>query len=108
MSGKQKKVNNLKEGLNLRSNNEIEKPEGKLGVLLPGLGAVGTTFITGVEAIRKQISLPFPRRQLVSFVLNQNDQAATCTSKLHHICPDNSLNLIIHRNNVIQRCIRLR
>ncbi|MBD3162142.1 MAG: inositol-3-phosphate synthase [Candidatus Eisenbacteria bacterium] len=32
---------------------EIRPAEGKLGVLLPGLGAVATTFIAGVEAIRK-------------------------------------------------------
>lgn len=37
---------------------EIEKPAGKLGVLLPGLGAVGTTVIAGVEAIKKKIALP--------------------------------------------------
>lgn len=36
-----------------------KKLRGKLGVLLPGLGAVGTTFIAGVEAIRKGISKPF-------------------------------------------------
>lgn len=37
---------------------KIEKPKGKLGVLLPGLGAVSTTFIAGVEAVRKGISKP--------------------------------------------------
>ncbi len=37
---------------------EIEKPEGKLGILLPGLGAVATTFIAGVLAVRKGIGLP--------------------------------------------------
>jgi myo-inositol-1-phosphate synthase len=37
----------------------IEEPTGKLGVLLPGLGAVGTTFIAGVHAIRKGIAKPF-------------------------------------------------
>jgi myo-inositol-1-phosphate synthase len=36
----------------------IEKPSGKLGVLLPGLGAVSTTFIAGVTAIRKGIAKP--------------------------------------------------
>ncbi len=36
----------------------IEKPQGKLGVLLPGLGAVATTFVAGVEAVKKQIGLP--------------------------------------------------
>lgn len=36
----------------------IEKPKGKLGVLLPGLGAVATTFIAGVTAIRNGIAKP--------------------------------------------------
>jgi myo-inositol-1-phosphate synthase len=38
---------------------KIEKPTGKLGVLLPGLGAVGTTFVAGVELIRNGFSKPF-------------------------------------------------
>lgn len=37
---------------------DIAEPSGKLGVLLPGLGAVSTTFIAGVEAVRKGISEP--------------------------------------------------
>jgi len=37
---------------------EIKPADGKLGVLMPGLGAVATTFIAGVEAIRKGISKP--------------------------------------------------
>jgi len=36
----------------------IEQPKGKLGVLLPGLGAVATTFIAGVAAIRKDMAKP--------------------------------------------------
>lgn len=42
------------------SNNiEILSPEGKLGVLLPGMGgAVSTTFIAGVEAIKRGLGLP--------------------------------------------------
>lgn len=36
----------------------IKKPEGKLGVLLVGLGAVSTTFIAGVEAIKKGVRKP--------------------------------------------------
>ena len=32
---------------------KIVAPKGKLGVLLIGLGAVSTTFIAGVEAIKK-------------------------------------------------------
>ena len=37
---------------------EIAPAKGKLGVLLVGLGAVSTTFIAGVEAIKKGISEP--------------------------------------------------
>jgi myo-inositol-1-phosphate synthase len=37
---------------------EIQPAEGKLGVLLVGLGAVSTTFIAGVHAVRKGIALP--------------------------------------------------
>ncbi len=37
---------------------EIPKPEGKLGVLLPGLGAVSTTLIAGVKAVIKGAALP--------------------------------------------------
>src|SRR5205085_7400684 len=36
----------------------IEDAKGRLGVLLVGLGAVSTTFIAGVEAIKKGIAQP--------------------------------------------------
>src|SRR5947209_16703208 len=36
----------------------IEPAEGKLGVLLVGLGAVSTTFIAGVEAVKQGLGLP--------------------------------------------------
>jgi len=37
---------------------KIEEPRGTLGVLLVGLGAVSTTFIAGVEAIRRGLGQP--------------------------------------------------
>ncbi len=37
---------------------DIAPPDGKLAVLLPGLGAVSTTFIAGVQAIRKGLAKP--------------------------------------------------
>ena len=37
---------------------DIHSPSGKLGVLMPGLGAVSTTFIAGTIAIREGISEP--------------------------------------------------
>ena len=36
----------------------IKPAEGKLGILIPGLGAVATTFIAGVEAVKKGIAKP--------------------------------------------------
>lgn len=38
--------------------NNIQPAEGKLGILIPGLGAVATTIIAGVEAVKKGISKP--------------------------------------------------
>jgi myo-inositol-1-phosphate synthase len=36
----------------------IAEPKGKLGVLTVGLGAVATTMIAGVEAVRRKLGLP--------------------------------------------------
>ena len=36
----------------------IAPPSGKLGILMPGMGAVATTFIAGVEAIKAGIGQP--------------------------------------------------
>ncbi len=37
---------------------EVKKAEGKLGILVVGLGAVSTTFITGVLMARKGLAKP--------------------------------------------------
>ncbi|MGA2690530.1 MAG: inositol-3-phosphate synthase, partial [Candidatus Korobacteraceae bacterium] len=37
---------------------EIAPVKGKLGIMIPGMGAVATTFVAGVEAVRKGISKP--------------------------------------------------
>jgi myo-inositol-1-phosphate synthase len=37
---------------------EITPARGKLGIMIPGMGAVATTFVAGVEAVRKGISSP--------------------------------------------------
>jgi len=39
-------------------NLDIRPATGRLGILLPGMGAVATTFIAGVEAMRRGISKP--------------------------------------------------
>ena len=36
----------------------IAPAKGKLGIMIPGMGAVATTFVAGVEAVRKGISSP--------------------------------------------------
>ena len=36
----------------------IAPPEGKLGVLIPGIGAVTTTFIAGLEAMKRGLGKP--------------------------------------------------
>ena len=47
-----------------KSSNETPEPtriapaKGKLGVMVPGMGAVATTFMAGVEAVRKGIAEP--------------------------------------------------
>ena len=42
----------------MKSPQAIAPPSGRLGVLLVGLGAVSTTFIAGVHAIRKGLAVP--------------------------------------------------
>ena len=40
------------------SRSEIQTAKGKLGIMIPGMGAVATTFVAGVEAVRKGIAAP--------------------------------------------------
>ena len=37
---------------------EIQPARGKLGVMIPGMGAVATTFVAGVEAILRGLAQP--------------------------------------------------
>src|ERR1700744_5377102 len=37
---------------------EIQPAKGKLGIMIPGMGAVATTFVAGVEAVRRGPSPP--------------------------------------------------
>jgi myo-inositol-1-phosphate synthase len=43
---------------NSSNTSEIQPAKGKLGVMIPGMGAVATTFVAGVEAIRKSLASP--------------------------------------------------
>ncbi len=45
--------------MNAKTTYKVEEPKGKLGVLIPGLGAVATTFIAGVKAVSKGLAEPY-------------------------------------------------
>src|SRR5271163_4896214 len=40
------------------SGGEIQPAKGKLGIMIPGMGAVATTFVAGVEAVRRGYAKP--------------------------------------------------
>src|SRR3989449_5466689 len=42
----------------MRRPTSIAPPKGKLGILTPGMGAVSTTSMAGVELVRKGCALP--------------------------------------------------
>ena len=42
----------------MRRSATIAPPKGKLGVLTVGMGAVATTFMAGVDLVRRKKSLP--------------------------------------------------
>src|SRR3954468_6229940 len=42
----------------LKKGVDVKPAKGKPGILLPGMGAVATTFIAGVQAIRRGIGQP--------------------------------------------------
>src|SRR6185295_16317456 len=42
----------------LPNETQIAPAEGKLGILIPGMGAVATTFVAGVELIKRGLGEP--------------------------------------------------
>ena len=55
--------------MGLKKGVDVKPASGKLGILLPGMGAVATTFIAGVQAIRKGIESA--KKNLLRVNLNQ-------------------------------------
>jgi myo-inositol-1-phosphate synthase len=49
---------NVHENTAARKGSDIAPAKGKLGVMIPGMGAVATTFVAGVEAVRKGLAKP--------------------------------------------------
>ena len=90
---------------------KIEAPSGKLGVLIPGLGAVSTTFIAGVEAIKKKIAQPIGSlTQLGTIRLGKRTERRV--PKIHDFVPLASLdNLVfggwdIYEDNCYQSAVK--
>ena len=44
--------------MGLKKGVEVKPAAGKLGILLPGMGAVATTFVAGVMAVRRGLAVP--------------------------------------------------
>src|SRR5258706_1309428 len=64
--------------LSAQDNVQIAPAEGKLGVLIPGIGAVSTTFIAGVEAVRRGTAAPIGSlTQLATIRLGKRTDART-------------------------------
>jgi myo-inositol-1-phosphate synthase len=72
----------------------IAAPEGTLGVLLPGLGAVATTFIAGVEAVRRGRGQPFGSlTQMGTIRLGQRPEKRS--PRIHEFVPLASLDQLV-------------
>jgi myo-inositol-1-phosphate synthase len=61
-----------------KPNIEVQPAEGKLGVLVPGIGAVTTTFIAGVEAVKRGLGQPIGSlTQLATIRLGKRTEGRT-------------------------------
>lgn len=64
------------------SKKKIDRPAGPVTVFLPGIGAVSTTFIAGVELIRKGLSQPVGSlTQMGTIRLGKKDRKAKSVDK---------------------------
>ena len=62
----------------VREHPELRSTEGRLGVLLPGMGAVATTTIAGVHLARKELAQPIGSlTQLNTIRLGQRTEERT-------------------------------
>ncbi len=64
--------------MSLSESVRIAPADGKLGILIPGIGAVSTTFIAGVEAIKRGLGVPVGSlTQLATIRLGKRTDART-------------------------------
>jgi len=59
-------------------NIQINPASGKLGVLIPGMGAVTSTFIAGIEAVKQELGEPIGSlTQLATIRLGKRTEGRT-------------------------------
>jgi myo-inositol-1-phosphate synthase len=64
--------------LSTKENTRIAPADGKLGILIPGIGAVSTTFMAGVEAVKRGLGEPIGSlTQLGTVRLGKRTEART-------------------------------
>src|SRR6202041_3160775 len=84
----------------MRKPGSIAPAKGKLGVLTPGMGAVSTTFMAGVELVRKGKSQPVGSlTQLGTIRLGKRTDGRS--PLINQIVPLSGLNDIVFRGRVI-------
>jgi myo-inositol-1-phosphate synthase len=67
-------------------NTRIAPADGKLGILIPGIGAVSTTFMAGVEAVKRGLGAPIGSlTQLGTIRLGKRTEGRT--PKIHDFVP---------------------
>jgi len=73
---------------------DIAPAKGKLGVMIPGMGAVATTFVAGVEAVRKGFAEPIGSlTQMGTIRLGKRTEARS--PKINEFVPLTKLNDIV-------------
>ena len=103
-----------KEELILSTENvRIAPAEGKLGILIPGIGAVSTTFIAGVEAVKRGLAEPVGSlTQLATIRLGKRTEGRT--PRIKDFVPLASLNDLvfggwdIYEDNAYQAALKAR
>ena len=58
MALRHKSANDSAKAKHSSDSSDMAPAKGKLGVMIPGMGAVATTFVAGVEAVRKGLAKP--------------------------------------------------
>jgi len=72
--------------LSTTGNTRIAPADGRLGVLIPGIGAVSTTFMAGVEAVKRELGAPVGSlTQLGTIRLGKRTEGRT--PKIHDFVP---------------------